>query len=90
MLLALLAVESMDTVFAVDSVPAVLAVTTNIFIAYTSNIFAILGMRAPYFLLILRLLSFTYLPAGSAVLLFYLGKRLFYPISSRFLLSSLC
>ncbi|HLE65091.1 MAG TPA: TerC/Alx family metal homeostasis membrane protein [Candidatus Bathyarchaeia archaeon] len=73
--LTLLAVESTDIVFAIDSVPAVLAITTNLFIAYTSNIFAILGLRALYFLLIQLLVRVRYLYVGLAVLLAYLGAK---------------
>jgi tellurite resistance protein TerC len=51
LLVALLVVETADVIFAVDSIPAVLAVTTDPFIVYTSNVFALLGMRALYFLL---------------------------------------
>ena len=51
MLLALAAVETADIVFAVDSVPAIFAITHEPFIVYTSNVFAILGLRSMYFLL---------------------------------------
>ena len=51
LLLALIVVETTDVIFAVDSIPAILAVTTDTFVVYTSNVFALLGMRALYFLL---------------------------------------
>ncbi len=73
--LALLTVESTDIIFALDSVPAVLSITTALFIAYTSNIFAILGLRALYFLIIPALLKLRYLSAGLALLLIYLGTQ---------------
>lgn len=73
--LALITVESTDIIFALDSVPAVLSITTVLFIAYTSNIFAILGLRALYFLLIPALLKLRYLSVGLAVLLIYLGTQ---------------
>ncbi len=75
LLLTLLAVESTDIVFALDSVPAVLSITRELFIAYTSNIFAILGLRALYFVIIPALLKLRYLGAGLAVLLCYLGVQ---------------
>ncbi len=79
--LALLTVESTDIIFALDSVPAVLSITTALFIAYTSNIFAILGLRALYFLIIPALLKLRYLYAGLAVVLIYLGTQFLIPSS---------
>ena len=75
--LTLLAIEATDIAFAIDSVPAVLVITTDLFIVYTSNIFAILGLRALYFLLIGALLRLRYLYIGLAVLLTYLGAKVF-------------
>jgi len=74
---ALIAVEAMDLLFAVDSVPAVLAITRDPFIAYSSNAFAILGLRALYFALSGALARLRYLHQGLAViLLFVAGKML--------------
>jgi len=77
LLVALVAVEAMDILFAVDSVPAVLAITRDPFIAYSSNAFAILGLRALYFMLSSALSHLRYLHQGLAViLLFVAGKML--------------
>jgi tellurite resistance protein TerC len=69
LLLALIAVETTDVIFAVDSIPAILAVTTDTFVVYTSNVFALLGMRALYFLLAGAAGQFRYLQPGLAVIL---------------------
>ena len=69
LLLALVSVEAADLVFAVDSIPAVFAVTTDPFIVFTSNIFAILGLRSMYFLLAGIITRFTHLKTGLAVVL---------------------
>jgi tellurite resistance protein TerC len=69
LLLALVAVETADVIFAVDSIPAVLAVTTDPFVVYTSNVFALLGMRAMYFLLAGAASRIRYLRPGLAVIL---------------------
>jgi tellurite resistance protein TerC len=76
LLLALLAVEATDIVFAVDSVPAVLAITRDIFIAYSSNVFAILGLRALYFALADLLPRFRFLRPGLAVILMFTGLKM--------------
>lgn len=70
------AVEAADLVFAVDSVPAVLAVSGDTFVVYTSNAFAILGLRALYFLLAGLLDRFHYLNAGLAVILGFIAVKL--------------
>jgi tellurite resistance protein TerC len=70
------AVEAADLVFAVDSVPAVLAVSHNPFIVYTSNAFAILGLRALYFMLAGLLDRFHYLSKGLALILAFIGVKL--------------
>ncbi len=70
------AIEAADLVFAVDSVPAVLAVSDDLFIVYTSNAFAILGLRALYFLLSGLLDRFHYLNMGLAVILGFIGVKL--------------
>jgi tellurite resistance protein TerC len=75
--LALLVVEAADVIFAVDSIPAVFGITRDPFLVYTSNVCAILGMRAFYFLISGALPFFRYLDAGlSAVLIFIGGKML--------------
>ena len=79
LLLALIAVEVMDVVFAVDSVPAVLAVTRDSFIAYSSNAFAILGLRAMYFALVSVLPRLRFLEAGLAALLIFVGAKMVLP-----------
>jgi tellurite resistance protein TerC len=75
--LALAMVEIADIVFAVDSVPAIFAITTDPFIVYTSNIFAILGLRALYFALAAVLHRFEYLKQALAVLLIFIGSKIF-------------
>jgi tellurite resistance protein TerC len=76
LLVVLLVIESTDVVFALDSIPAVFAVTRNTFIVYTSNIFAILGLRAMYFLLAGFLGMFRYLHIGLAVVLGFVGVKM--------------
>jgi tellurite resistance protein TerC len=70
------AVETADVIFAVDSIPAVLAVTTDPFIVYTSNVFALLGMRALYFLLAGAAHRVRYLRPGLAVILAAVAVKL--------------
>ncbi|MEU2565613.1 TerC family protein [Streptomyces althioticus] len=70
------AIEAADLVFAVDSVPAVLAVSSDVFIVYTSNAFAILGLRALYFMLAGLLDRFHYLSVGLALILAFIGVKL--------------
>ena len=74
--LVLLVVESTDLVFAVDSIPAVLAVTQNPFLVYTSNVFAILGLRALYFLLAGAMVKFHYLKLGLSLILGFVGIKM--------------
>jgi tellurite resistance protein TerC len=76
LLLVLISVEITDLVFAVDSIPAIFAVTRDPFIVYTSNAFAILGLRALYFLLADLKNRFRYLKLGLAVILVYVGVKL--------------
>lgn len=76
MLLVLLVVEATDLVFAVDSIPAVLAVTRDPFTVYTSNIFAILGLRSLYFLLAKMMDRFHHLKTGLAVILTFVGIKM--------------
>jgi tellurite resistance protein TerC len=74
--LALVAVETMDIIFAVDSVPAVLAITRNPFVVYSSNAFAILGLRALYFSLAAILPRFRFLHYGLAGILLFVGGKM--------------
>lgn len=74
--LVLLVVESMDLVFAVDSVPAIFAVTSDPFLVYTSNVFAILGLRSLYFLLAGVMDRFVYLKLGLSVILVFVGLKM--------------
>lgn len=76
LLLALVAVEAMDIVFAVDSVPAVLGITRDAFIVYSSNAFAILGLRALYFALADLLPKFRFLHEGLAAILVFVGSKM--------------
>jgi len=76
LLVALIIVETTDVVFALDSVPAVLAVTRNPFLVYTSNVFAMLGLRSLYFVLAGAVERFRYLRAGLAAILVFFGARL--------------
>ena len=75
--LALILIEFMDLIFAVDSVPAIFAITTDTYIVYTSNIFAILGLRALYFALDALLVRFKYLKYALAILLIFIGSKIF-------------
>ena len=75
--LALVMIELADLLFAVDSVPAVFAITTDPFIVYTSNIFAILGLRALYFALAAILHRFAYLKYALSALLIFIGSKIF-------------
>ncbi len=77
LLLALILIEFVDLIFAVDSVPAIFALTTDPYIVYTSNIFAILGLRALYFALAAILHRFKYLKPALAVLLIFIGSKIF-------------
>lgn len=76
LLLVLIAIEATDVVFAVDSIPAVFAITTDPFIVYTSNIFAILGLRSMYFLLAGVIDKFHYLKIGLALVLLFVGTKM--------------
>ncbi|MGV3650290.1 MAG: TerC family protein [Devosia sp.] len=75
--LALVLIEVADVIFAVDSVPAIFAITTDPYIVYTSNIFAILGLRALFFALAAVLHRFAYLKQALAVLLVFIGSKIF-------------
>ena len=75
--MALVLIEIADVIFAVDSVPAIFAITTDPFIVYTSNIFAILGLRALYFALAAMVHRFHYLKYALAVVLIFIGSKIF-------------
>ena len=75
--LVLILVEISDLIFAVDSIPAIFAITTDPFIVYTSNIFAILGLRALYFALAAMVHRFHYLKYALSVLLVFIGSKIF-------------
>ena len=75
--LVLVLVNVADVIFAVDSVPAIFAITTDTFIVYTSNIFAILGLRALYFALAAMVDRFKYLKYALAVILIFIGSKIF-------------
>jgi TerC family integral membrane protein len=74
--LVLIVIETMDLIFAVDSIPAVLAITRDTFIVYTSNICAILGLRSLYFLLANLVTRFIYLRLGLAIVLCFVGSKM--------------
>lgn len=76
--LALILVEVADLIFAVDSVPAIFAITQDPFIVYTSNIFAILGLRALYFALAAMIHRFVYLKYALSIVLIFIGYKIFH------------
>jgi tellurite resistance protein TerC len=76
LLLALVAVEVTDLIFAVDSIPAIFAITSDPFIVFTSNIFAILGLRSLYFLLAGIINKFAYLKIGLSFVLIFVGAKM--------------
>jgi len=80
MFIALLVVESTDILFAVDSIPAILGLTTNAFIVYSSNVFAILGLRSMYFALSHIMNAFCYLKYGLAAILSFVGIKMLLPL----------
>ncbi|HKR43869.1 MAG TPA: TerC family protein [Paraburkholderia sp.] len=77
LLLALLMIEFADLIFAVDSIPAIFSITTDPFIVYTSNIFAVLGLRALYFALAAMAHRFHYLKHALALVLVFIGAKIF-------------
>src|SRR5215813_2909366 len=81
--LVLIVVEVTDLVFAVDSIPAILGVTTDRFIVYTSNVFAILGLRTFYFLLAGVVEKFHYLKVGLGIVLGFIGLKMLLPVLSK-------
>jgi tellurite resistance protein TerC len=82
LLLVLVIVEVTDLVFAVDSIPAIFGVTTDTFIVYTSNVFAIMGLRSLYFLLAGVVEKFHYLKLGLAIVLTFIGVKMLLPLIS--------
>ncbi len=90
---SLLLVEASDVLFAIDSIPAVLAVTSDFFLAYTSNVFAVLGLRSLYFLLVLFHRKFTFLKSAIIMILFFIGGKMilipFWTFSSLFTLGGI-
>lgn len=89
LLAVVVAIEAADLVFAVDSVPAVLAVSDDAFIVYSSNAFAILGLRALYFLLAGLLEKFHYLSKGLSIILAFIGVKLVLQASHKVIDSSI-
>lgn len=91
MFLVLLVIESSDVLFAIDSIPAIFAVTTDPFIIFTSNVFAILGLRSLYFALAAMIDKFRYLKLSLVFVLAYVGVKMIlshvYPIPTYFSLS---
>lgn len=76
--MALICIEFMDLVFALDSVPAVFAITTEPFVVYSSNIFAILGLRTMYFAVVAMLDRFKYMSYALSIVLVFIGGKVFY------------
>jgi tellurite resistance protein TerC len=83
LLLVLIVVEVTDLVFAVDSIPAIFGVTTDRFIVYTSNVFAILGLRTFYFLLAGVVEQFHYLKIGLGIVLGFIGVKMLLPLLAK-------
>jgi TerC family integral membrane protein len=80
LLLVLIVINVVDLVFAVDSIPAILGITTDRFIVYTSNIFAILGLRTFFFLLVDMAEKFHFLKYGLAFVLTFIGVKMLLPL----------
>lgn len=76
LLVVLVVVETTDVLFAVDSIPAILAITLNVFIVYASNVFAILGLRSMYFVLAGMMDRFHYLHYGLSIVLIFVGAKM--------------
>ena len=90
LLLVLIVVETTDVLFAADSIPAVLAITRDPFIVYTSNVFAILGLRSLYFALAGMMEAFHFLHYGLSAILVFIGVKMllssYYPIPTEYAL----
>ncbi len=89
LLLVLIVVEVTDLIFAVDSIPAIFGVTTDRFIVYTSNVFAILGLRTFYFLLAGVVEKFHYLKVGLGIVLGFIGVKMLLPLLTKLLAAGL-
>jgi tellurite resistance protein TerC len=76
LLVVLVLIETTDVVFAADSIPAILAISRDTFVVYTSNVFALLGLRALYFALASLMQLFHYLHYGLALILIFIGAKL--------------
>src|SRR6185369_9432042 len=74
--IVMIVIETSDVVFAIDSIPAILAITTDPFIVYTSNVFAILGLRALYFAIAGLMQLFHYLNYGLSLILAFIGVKM--------------
>lgn len=85
LLLVLIVVEVTDLVFAIDSIPAIFGITTDRFIVYTSNVFAILGLRTFYFMLASVVEKFHYLKFGLGIVLGFIGAKMLLPVITRVL-----
>jgi len=81
LLVALLMIEWSDLIFAIDSIPAIFAITLDPFIVFTSNIFAIMGLRALYFLLANVMELFVYLKFGVSFILLFVGIKMIAAVS---------
>ncbi len=83
---ALVVIEATDLIFAVDSIPAALGVSSDLFVVYTSNIFAVMGLRSTYFLLAGSMTEFKYLKHGVSAVLVFVGVKMIvqehYPVST--------
>lgn len=77
LLLTLFMVETADLIFAIDSIPAIFSITTDPYIVYTSNIFAVLGLRALYFVLVVLIARFNYLKYALSLVLVFIGSKIF-------------
>lgn len=86
LLAVLLVVEFTDLIFAVDSIPAIFAITDNAFIVYTSNVFAILGLRSLYFVLAGAMGKFRYLKPALAFILTFVGVKMLFPDATKYAL----
>src|SRR2546422_9370457 len=89
LLMVLIVVEIADLVFAVDSIPAIFGITTDRFIVYTSNVFAILGLRTFYFLLAGVVEKFHYLKFGLGIVLGFIGVKMLLPLITKVLATGL-
>jgi tellurite resistance protein TerC len=88
LLAVLLVVEISDLIFAVDSIPAIFAVTKDPFIVYTSNVFAILGLRSLYFVMAGAMGTVRYLKPALAFILTFVGIKMLFPDATKYLLGT--